>query len=198
MHLWTHVVGMLLYFRAHKPRCPPFPLPSPSQLSPSIITPSLHPVAPSLLSLAKPSAACGGSGLPHHACANWGLMRGICFPFCAYGSPAGVLARSPLSVSLGCSRRRADASLLPCREQLATITAMSWTAVCFVTPTQDAWSPLPGSCFAGRVLCCNRSHQFLSENKNKQLSPSRCLNRISPGADSMYIEKCTQVSGRLL
>lgn len=97
---------LVFYLRAHKPCCPSFPLPAPSQLSHCY-----H--SPSLLSLAKHSAACRGGGLSNHVCANWGLMRGICFPLCADGSPAGALAGSALSLCLGCSRITADAPCSP-------------------------------------------------------------------------------------
>lgn len=98
-HTW--LVFCFISVRVRKPRCPSFPLPSLSQLSPSLIALPLFPWSlPGRSPVAPLQQPCRGSASPHHACANWGLMRGICFSLCAYGSPAGALAwLSPFRLS---------------------------------------------------------------------------------------------------
>lgn len=144
------------------------PLSSPPPLSPSL---SSHRRSLAAVSGQAFSSLRGKRPPRHHTCANWGLMRGICSLLCTYGSPAGALAGSPLSVSPDCSRRRADAPLLPRGEQLAATAATSRTGLCFEPPSWDTRSPPPGPCPVGRVSGCSRNHHFLSWNKNNQLCP---------------------------
>lgn len=186
---------MVFYLRAHKPCCPSFPLPSPSQLSPSVIILPLFPLSlPHVFGQAFSSLQ--GGGLPHHVCANWGLMRGICFPLCADGSPAGALAGSALSVCLGCSRRTADAPWSP--------TESSWLL------SLPCHEPACASCHTARApgvlyhhpapqeeLHAAKSSFSLTEKTKPVVSWSQYLKQEPPRTDSISIEKCTQISAKI-
>lgn len=131
---------------------------------------SLPPAAASPLSFAKPLGARRASSLPHHTCANWGLMRGICFPLRALlrrmASQLGLWLALPFPCLSALSRRRADVHPAPLWRRAGRYR-------CHVTEQLVLSAKRPGHLESLTWILCRESLVLhcVSWNKNTQMCP---------------------------
>lgn len=181
---------LVFYLRAHKPCCPSFPLPAPSQLSRSVIIlphcclwPSIQQPAgevASLITFVLIGAWWEAFAFPSVLMApQLGPWLALLFP-CVWAVPG-------------------EQQMLPAPPQ--------GTAGCYPCPVTNQLvhrASQPGHLESSTIILLPRkspmlqNHNFLSQRKTKQLCPGLSVySRSSPRTDSISIEKCTHISAKI-